>query len=486
MVRTDSFRVRVSQGTPVAVIGCGISGLTTAHFLAKAGYDVTIFESASTLGMDAHSIDFDGFRVDVPVRAISHHYYANLMRLYKYLRLPLAPVNYSFSISVEGESEPFLHYWNFLGIIPIFRLQSLLKGRMWTVAYDVLRYFLTTPAAMRRGELKDISLEVDLHRRGFSKEFLELLLFPVLSTTFSCTFQQVRAYPALNVANYVLSRKTLGFAQWWRVTSGIKSVVSALLQGFPPGKIRTSAEVCDVEPSTVKGGSVKVRLSTGENLLFGAVMLCLEAPKALKMLGNHASPEERALLGTFETCKSEIRIHRDTRVLPLALRQCSTACLTIPAGPITDSTTAQCTILVHKLLNMPSGSLCLQTWNKRLEDGWVHASPPSSFTRSVVTVDSERVVREQLGSIQGSRGVWFCGSYASPGGVTLLEQAVTSALDVVRDFGVDVPFTVQEGGTMGPSFPAVVLSEVVYYRWRVMVPLFLIGAVLGLKKNIAG
>jgi len=49
----------------IAIIGGGFSGLSAACYLAKAGYEVTVYEKNSTLGGRARVLERDGFRFDM-------------------------------------------------------------------------------------------------------------------------------------------------------------------------------------------------------------------------------------------------------------------------------------------------------------------------------------------------------------------------------------------------------------------------------------
>lgn len=48
----------------VAVIGGGISGLTTAYLLKNKGFDVTVFEGADTVGGNVQTVTRDGFTIE--------------------------------------------------------------------------------------------------------------------------------------------------------------------------------------------------------------------------------------------------------------------------------------------------------------------------------------------------------------------------------------------------------------------------------------
>ena len=49
----------------VTILGAGISSLSTAAFLGKAGYDVTILEKNSHIGGRARQFESDGFVFDM-------------------------------------------------------------------------------------------------------------------------------------------------------------------------------------------------------------------------------------------------------------------------------------------------------------------------------------------------------------------------------------------------------------------------------------
>ena len=49
----------------VTIIGSGISSLSAASFLGKAGYDVTIIEKNTTIGGRARQFKVDGFTFDM-------------------------------------------------------------------------------------------------------------------------------------------------------------------------------------------------------------------------------------------------------------------------------------------------------------------------------------------------------------------------------------------------------------------------------------
>jgi len=85
-------------------------------------------------------------------------------------------------------------------------------------------------------------------------------------------------------------------------------------------------------------------------------------------------------------------------------------------------------------------NVLFETWNPVGMPN--HIVKRARMTRAVWDVEGFTFVEKYAKHAQGHQHIWFCGSYCSRG-VTLLEQACTSALEVAQDFGCDVPFRVE-------------------------------------------
>lgn len=55
----------------IGIIGCGITGLTAAYELSKAGYEIEAFEAGDTLGGIAGAVDIEGFHIE----KYYHHFF---------------------------------------------------------------------------------------------------------------------------------------------------------------------------------------------------------------------------------------------------------------------------------------------------------------------------------------------------------------------------------------------------------------------------
>jgi len=116
----EAYPVATSNQKRVAVVGSGIAGLTAAYLLSRK-HHVTLFEREELLGMDAHSRDAYGARMDIPLRVFSESYYPNLCRLYQLLGIRYHPADYSFSCAhgaadgtAVGGRRAYFRYTNLL------------------------------------------------------------------------------------------------------------------------------------------------------------------------------------------------------------------------------------------------------------------------------------------------------------------------------------------------------------------------------------
>ena len=124
----------------IAVIGSGISGLTTAYYLSRE-HQVTVFESADKIGGHTATIDVDHngeqHAVDTGFIVYNDWTYPNFIRLLEELDVETRPTRMSFSVTCERSG---LEYAGsdlnglFADRSNIFSLQY------WKMLRDILRF----------------------------------------------------------------------------------------------------------------------------------------------------------------------------------------------------------------------------------------------------------------------------------------------------------------------------------------------------------
>ena len=175
----------------VAVVGSGVAGLSTAFLLSRK-HAVSLFEREANVGMDAHSLDAHGARMDIPLRVFSESYYPNLCNLYRLVGVKYHYADYSFSCLGGAEARSYFRYINlFIGgmALPLPGLYNPLQlAKCVRLAFQLAHFFKRSPAYMEADPAcATMTIGQFLKAHGYSKEFASDLLYPMLSVVCTCT-----------------------------------------------------------------------------------------------------------------------------------------------------------------------------------------------------------------------------------------------------------------------------------------------------------
>nr|KAJ0198902.1 hypothetical protein LSAT_V11C600319860 [Lactuca sativa] len=87
----------------VAVVAVGISGLVSAHVLAKAGLEVVLYEMDNCLDSASKTFSVNGVQLDLAFMPFNQVTYPNMMEFFTNLGLHMVNSDNSFSVSLaEG------------------------------------------------------------------------------------------------------------------------------------------------------------------------------------------------------------------------------------------------------------------------------------------------------------------------------------------------------------------------------------------------
>lgn len=499
----------LASGRParVAVIGTGIAGETALYFLSQPEMAtrvelVRVYESRPRPGLHDNSIEIDGHRVDVPLRAVSPHYYANLSALYRHLGVELQPVDYSSSTTrypanpsvrrhdeqhqpSECDRQGDFCYRNFLlmGLaLPFFMWRDLLSlsriVRLYKMLRDLFFMVLTGPHVLRRWQAKSrgvrsASLGEYVRQHGYSYEFVQEFLYPMLSTLLSCSYAQVDQYPAEYIIQFFCSRKTTLLTGWYRVRNGVEDVSDRLLRHVKKGCITYNSPVASVRFDKARD-IVEVVDAKGVRCEYDAVIIATEPWAAAKMWTERTDAED-LLMRSLQHYEANMTVHTDAKLMP----QCKSSWRGMnvfyapSSSPKEASMTSARLSQYHAALVSPrrrAPSPGAVTENVEYFETWNRFEVPDpqsivcdvTMTRAVWDVAAKEAYDAHFRECQGRRGVFLIGSYTEPG-VTLLEQAVTSGCRVAQQFGCSLPFSVRpcydQSGVM------VLLSSLLYFAW---------------------
>ncbi|POR37080.1 Uncharacterized protein TPAR_02726 [Tolypocladium paradoxum] len=493
---------RVARKTSVAIIGTGLAGLTTAHLLQndkQQRYRVTLFEQADTLSFDAASVAIRNEktraveRIDLPMRACAGGYYANLMRMYAYLGIPLHPVRFLFVFAKPlstSQSRPceatrpgdagsapgsyFVHASNLhqtpppwpanRGLVPhVVEILYLIICHFWFSAVCFLVPPITTARPQPRGSDGPVSEGGEtfaeyLKRTWLPRRYVSHYLLPLMSSVSTCDHADLLAFPASDVVNY---KKLSHGQQHYAVCGGVHQVQSRLARGMDD--IRLASRVVSVEEDD---GRVLVRWQSKRDTdghvalqCFDRVVLAVSPDVAGRIFSPLATTLERMptkrvessvlspQLGDFslaggEDLSRECSHHGDDaspsqvitfRTLFSENGSRTEALHAMPGGVLVSTSPLEPTTHSKAMLQTAKFTRTLRTPQSR------------AITQRIMGLNRPDAVNEktdgssQAGWVNGEGSVWLTGSWCWDG-MVLLEGCVVSAMRVAEDFGVGVPW----------------------------------------------
>ncbi|KAJ2451497.1 hypothetical protein EV183_003575 [Coemansia sp. RSA 2336] len=430
------------KASSVAVIGSGLAGLTTAYLLRRGGYEVELFEKASSIGMDAGSISVDGIRVDVPFRVFTPDYYPYLYSLYRHLGIEFSAADYSLGFSDEN-AHTLWSYTNLtLGDFQLPVTDNIARGQRLVVTRDWIRLVFTCVRAVRApamlrpgGQLDKITIGQYLEKEQYSRIFVDRVFVPFIASLLTCSLSAARDYPANTVLHFV-SKAVCG-ARLRKAKNGVQEVCEVLARGI---KTHLGAGIQKMEIKE------KVLLVTDDDVehWFDKVVLATPADTAARLLRSAQVSKEYPpadLLAALDAVPYEDTVvvtHRDTSVMPEKKAEWRGVNIRTSAASGHAMATHWINFVERTSTGRKLSSPVFQTVDPLVKLSKDKIISKTSFHRSLVSLDSQARINS-IHRHQGTCGVWLVGTYTSPG-VPLLEGCVRTAIDVARAMGVSSPF----------------------------------------------
>ncbi|WP_371742056.1 NAD(P)/FAD-dependent oxidoreductase [Citreicella sp. C3M06] len=405
-----------------AIIGSGISGLTSAWLLAPH-QDVTIFEASSRPGGHARTRQVDGIAVDTGFIVCNRRTYPLFIPLLEHLGVELADSDMSFAASFQGGK---LEYGTTKALDMFAQKRRLLDPAHWRMIRDTLRFFKQAHGSVRSGE----SIGALLERLGLGDTFRDRFLMPISGAIWSTPTREMADFPAAAFIDFFENHGLLSVddqPQWLTVRGGSARYVEALLAATD-ARLRLS---CPVGSVLREAGAITVASAAGKER-FDRVVFATHAPQALAILEG-TDAQERDILSGFRTEPNRMVLHSDISFLPKTRKIWSSWNYVTDAAPGPSDRPISLSYWMNRLQPLGADKPLIVTLNPEREPAQIH-DEAILYHPQFDAVSAQAQAR--LPQIQGRGGVHFAGAWTRYG---FHEDGVLSALRVAQDMGLDWP-----------------------------------------------
>ncbi|WP_414728128.1 NAD(P)/FAD-dependent oxidoreductase [Zhongshania aliphaticivorans] len=411
----------------IAVIGSGISGLSSAWLLSKH-HQVTLFEQDSRLGGHTNTVDIQTsagtIAVDTGFIVFNEHCYPNLVALFKYLDIPYQGTDMSFGVSLD---QGRLEYSGSNSIATMFaQKRNVFRPRFWGMIQDLLRFYKQS-AGWLQTLPDDLSLGELLRQEKFGPGFCEDHLLPMSAAIWSTPTEKMLAYPAKAFLRFCDNHGLLQVnerPQWQTVTGGSREYVKRLSADFAEG-IRLN---CAIKKVHRFNDHVILVDQNGESHRFDHVVMAGHADQSLAMLDEPSSAEQ-SLLGAFSYEENEAVLHRDENLMPKRHQVWSSWNYLADTSQSTNKVSVS--YWMNLLQHLPCQESVLLTLNPLTEPRRDRVYRRFSYQHPVFN-EAALQAQHKLWSLQGQQRTWYCGSYFGYG---FHEDGIQSGLAVAEQLG---------------------------------------------------
>ncbi|MEM1110742.1 MAG: FAD-dependent oxidoreductase [Pseudomonadota bacterium] len=407
----------------IAVIGSGISGLASAHYLSSA-HQVTVFEANRQIGGHTATVDVKlgtrRYAVDTGFIVYNDWTYPNFIELMDSLGVSTKPTSMGFSVT---DSDTGLEYCG-AGLNGLFAQRgNLASPRFLGMVYDILRFNKQSIADLDAGRVDSgETLGSYLERGGYGEAFTRQYLVAMGSAIWSASAKTMLDFPLEFFLRFFRNHGLLSVKhrpQWHVIEGGSREYLRPLCQRFE-SNIRTNTPVVGVKRDNA---GVTLKLKDGSNERFDQVVLACHSDQALAMLSD-PSVEESEILGALPYEENEVVLHTDTRLLPRNRRTWSSWNYRLKQN--------QSQAVLTYNMNILQGIQAPETFCVTLND--TDAINPVKILGEFRYAHPQFSVpgiaaQSRWNEINGVNSTWYCGAYWHNG---FHEDGVVSALRVAR------------------------------------------------------
>ena len=404
----------------IAVIGSGISGLSSAYFLSKK-FKVDLYEKDDHFGGHSFTYEIEESDKIIPVDlgfiVFNETTYPNLVKFFQDLNVPYEKSDMSFSVSIKNTNIEY----SGSGFGGIFANKlNLFNLKFLVMINEIISFYKTAPKLIEN-KIIDQTLGDFLNKKKLSKYFIDYHIIPMVAAIWSMPFDKAKKMPLKFFLNFFINHglfKLKNRPQWYTVTNRSRAYVKKVTDKIS-GEIFKNYKV-----SKIVRSDDNIRIMIGNEYIdYDQVVLASHADESLDML-EKPSTKEKNILGKFKYVKNEAILHTDESLMPRKKRAWSSW------NSISDGKKTCITYWLNKLQNLKTHRNYFLTLNPihNVKDNSIIKK--INFTHPYLNAENT-ILQKDLHSIQGKKRTWFCGSYFGYG---FHEDGLKSSIELINNF----------------------------------------------------
>ena len=299
----------------IAVIGSGISGLSSAYYLSKK-HKVDLFEKQDRFGGHSYTLDIklndkEKVAVDIGFMVFNKVTYPNLINFFKENEIEIEKSDMSFSVTVKGTNIEYCGK----GLNGIFSNRgNLLILKFVKMFFEIISFYKNCEK-LDSNSIEKITLGEYLNKIGKSKYFIDYHIIPMVSAIWSMPPYEASQMPLVFFLNFFKNHglfKLKNRPQWFTVANRSKTYVSKILSKIS-GEYFKNYEINKIVRNS---NGVKIYYgSESEFFTYDKVVLASHADESLKIISD-ISDREKEILSNFKYKPNKAVIHSDESVMP--------------------------------------------------------------------------------------------------------------------------------------------------------------------------
>ena len=300
----------------IAVIGSGISGLSSAYYLSKK-HKVDLFEKQDRFGGHSYTLDVvygdkEKVAVDIGFMVFNKVTYPNLINFFEENAVKIEKSDMSFSVTVKGTDIEYCGK----GINGIFsNRRNLFNFKFFKMFFEILNFYKKCENLNTNNLDKQITLGEYLKKIKKSEFFINYHIIPMVSAIWSMPPYEASQMPMVFFLNFFKNHglfKLKNRPQWYTVSNRSKTYVNKILSSIS-GEYFKNYEINKV---IRENNLVKVYYgSENEFFTYDKVVLASHADETMNIISDLTS-QEREILSNFKYRKNKAVIHSDESVMP--------------------------------------------------------------------------------------------------------------------------------------------------------------------------